>query len=89
MSEQDKLPEGFDWKAFTPDDSPKTPMDMFADPKAQDLSSAKLTLGDTAFDFARPIYDFSSGQKVETGQIFELLDRAKEKPVALIFGSYT
>lgn len=89
MSEQNKLPEGFDWKAFTPEDSPKTPMDLFADPKAQALSSADLAHGDTAFDFSRPVYDFSSGQKIETGQNFDLLLRAKEKPVALIFGSYT
>lgn len=89
MSEQKKLPEGFDWKAFTPEDSPKTPMDLFADPKHQDLASAKLNQGDPAFGFALPVYDFSSGQKVETGQSFDLLSRAREKPVALIFGSYT
>jgi len=28
-----KLPEGFDWKAFTPEDSPKTPMEVLADPQ--------------------------------------------------------
>ena len=88
-TEQKKLPEGFDWKAFTPEDSPKTPMDLFADAKHQDLSTASLQTGDQAFGFARPVYDFSTGQKVETGQTFDLLVAAKEKPVALIFGSYT
>ena len=89
MTEQKKLPEGFDWKAFTPQDSPKTPMDLFADPKHQDLSSANIKAGDAAFGFQRPVFDFSTGQKVETGQTFDLLAAAKEKPVALIFGSYT
>lgn len=88
MSEN-KLPEGFDWQAFTPQDSPKTPMDLFADPKHQDLATAKLAQGEPAFGFSRPLYDFSTGQKIETGENFDLLKSAKEKPVALVFGSYT
>ena len=88
MSER-KLPEGFDWQAFTPEDSPKTPMDLFADPKHQDLATANLAQGDPAFGFARPLYDFTSGQKIETGKSFDLLESAREKPVALVFGSYT
>ena len=79
----------FDWRAITPDDSPMTPMDVHADPAHQDLATAKLKAGDPAHDFARPLYDFSSGREVATGEEFSLLLAAKEKPVALIFGSYT
>ena len=89
MSERKKLPEGFDWQAITPADSPKTPMDLFADPQHQDLATAKLAQGDQAFGFRLPLYDFSSGQKVETGEIFDLHAHVVEQPVALIFGSYT
>ena len=38
-----KLPDGFDWRAFTPDDSPLTPMDVMADPRHQDLQTATVT----------------------------------------------
>ena len=80
---------GFDWQAFTPEDSPKTPMDIRADPVHQALSTAEVTQGGPAYDFSSPIYDFSNGQKLITGRGFNLLRAAKEKPVALIFGSYT
>jgi hypothetical protein len=88
MSEK-KLPEGFDWRAITPDDSPMTPMDVMASEVHQNLSSAKLQEGDPAFFFTRPQYDFSNGTKVETGDLFDLAAACTEKPVALIFGSYT
>ena len=80
---------GFDWQAFTPADSPKTPMDLRADPMHQALSTAQVSQGGPAHDFSSPIYDFSNGHKVITGHGFNLLAAAKEKPVALIFGSYT
>jgi hypothetical protein len=83
------LPEGFDWRAVTPQDSAKTPMDVFGDPKFQRLANADLGAGDPAFDFSLPIYDFSSGIERATGETFHLAEVAKEKPVALIFGSYT
>jgi len=90
MSETEKtLPDGFDWRAFTPDDSPKTPMDVMADPKHQALATASVTQGGPAYDFSSPIYDFSEGRKIATGKTFNLLEAAREKPVALIFGSYT
>ncbi len=79
----------FDWQAITPEDSPMTPMDLWADERHQDLSTAKLAVGDQAFDFSRPLYDFSDGREVALGQDFQLSTVAKEKPVALIFGSYT
>ena len=84
-----KLPPGFDWQAFTPADSPKTPMDVMADPQHQALATADVVQGGPAYDFSAPVFDFSSGQKVATGRYFNLLPTAREKPVALIFGSYT
>ena len=89
MTEGPKLPPGFDWKAFTPDDSPLGLPDIMADPAVLDLSTAKLALGDPAFDFERPLYDFSSGVQQQTGELFRLSDAAKHRPVALVFGSYT
>jgi hypothetical protein len=90
MSETEKtLPDGFDWRAFTPDDSPKTPMDVMADPHHQALATASVIQGGPAHDFSSPIYDFSEGRKIDTGATFNLLEAAREKPVALIFGSYT
>ncbi len=87
MAEQKE--SGIDWRAFTPEDSPKTPMDLRADPARQALSTAEVRQGGPAHDFSSPIYDFSNGHKVITGRGFNLLDTAKEAPVALIFGSYT
>jgi hypothetical protein len=89
MAESPKMPEGFDWRQFTPEDSPKTPMDVTADPKWQDLGTANLAAGDDAYDFTSAIYDFSDGTEKATGKHFHLADVAREKPVALIFGSYT
>jgi hypothetical protein len=84
-----QLPDDFDWKAFTPDDSPLTPMDVMADARHQQLSTPDLVRGDPAYDFTSPIYDFSDGTEVATGDEFNLVTAAREKPVALIFGSYT
>jgi hypothetical protein len=84
-----KMPEGLDWQSFTPKDSPMTPMDWFADPVNQDLSATTVTQGEAAFYFRRPLFDFSSGTKVETGRTFDLQEISADKPVALIFGSYT
>ncbi len=90
MSDAERqLPEGIDWRAFTPDDSPKTPADVFADPVARDLATAKLGPGHPAFDFDLPVHDFSDGTRVETGRRFRLSEVAAERPVALVFGSYT
>jgi hypothetical protein len=85
----DEKETGFDWQAFTPEDSPKTPMDLRADPMHQALSRAQVQQGGPAHDFSSPIYDFSNGHELITGRGFNLIDAAKEKPVALIFGSYT
>ncbi len=84
-----KMPEGFDWKSLTPDDSPLTPPDLMKDPKAIDLSTAKVAAGEPAFDFELPLFDFSDGTKKATGKTFHLAQIAANRPVALIFGSYT
>ena len=84
-----KLPTNFDWKSITPSDSPRTPIDIMADSKLRRLGKPKLKPGDQAFGFRRPLYDFSDGHQVATGDTFDLLERATEKPIALIFGSYT
>ena len=85
----DPLPPGIDWRKFTPEDSPKTPMDVISDPGHQDLATPKLASGDAAFDFTLPVFDFSDGTERETDEVFHLLEVAETKPVALIFGSYT
>ena len=77
------------WRAFTPDDSPKTPEDIFEDAALRDLATPKLAVGDPAHDIDLPIFDFSEGSERTTGERFRLLERAEARPVALIFGSYT
>ena len=90
MSESESKPSaGFDWRSFTPEDSPMGLPEMMANPVAQDLSTAKLALGDPAFDFDLPSYDFSDGTRVETRRSFQLQSVAANRPVALVFGSYT
>lgn len=89
MSPDTEKEIAFDWRAFTPDDSPKTPIDLLADPRARDLSTPKLKEGDLAYDFTLPLHDFSDGVEKATGDAFHLLHAAQDRPVALIFGSYT
>ncbi len=89
MADNDNLPEGFNWRAITPDDSPKTPMDIMSDPIHKGLATTTLAQGDLAYDFESRIYDYSDGTEKVTPELFRLAQVAKEKPVALIFGSYT
>ena len=84
MSEQ-----ALDWRAMTPEDSPKGLPDVYADPGLTDLRTPKIAVGDTAVDFELPVYDFTTGVKRETNERMRLLDAAASRPVALIFGSYT
>ena len=44
-----ELPAGIDWKAFTPEDSPKTPIDVFADPLHQDLGTPHVATGTSRY----------------------------------------
>ena len=78
-----------DWRAFTPADSPMTMPDVLADPRRRALSTPTVEPGGAAYDFSGPVYDFSQGKQIITGQRFNLLESAAEKPVALVFGSYT
>lgn len=84
-----QVPEGFDWRAITPDDSPKTPVDVLADPRVRALATPEVVPGGPAYGFSRPLYDFSEGRKAATLGTFDLLETARRTPVALIFGSYT
>ena len=73
----------------TPDDSPLTLKTLMSREDYQDLTTAKLSVGDVAFDFELPRYDFSDGNAVATGATVQLSEFRSLKPVALIFGSYT
>ncbi len=79
----------FDWRSMTPSDSPMTPMDVMSDARHKDLATADLAPGDRAYDFTSPVYDYSQGREVATGEVFRLGEAVKQKPVALVFGSYT
>lgn len=89
MATERKPEMKFDWKSITPEDSPKTPADLERDPEMRDLSTANLAEGDEAFDFDLPVYDFSEGNERLTGETFHLSEVARDRPVALVFGSYT
>jgi hypothetical protein len=89
MTEKPADKISFDWRSFTPEDSPKTPIDLLRDPQALDLSTPKLTEGDEAYGFNLPVFDFSDGVERDTAESFDLSAIAQEQPVALIFGSYT
>ncbi len=67
---------------FTPEDSPLTRAEVVASPLYQDLSTPKLSRGDVAFDFVLPRLDLP-------GERVRLSSFSGEKPIALIFGSYT
>ena len=64
-------------------------LEALTSPVYADLWTAKLRLGDVAFDFELPKLDFAEGTKRATGESVRLSDYAGVKPVALIFGSYT
>ena len=59
------------------------------DAEGGDAATADLAPGDPAFDFERPLLDFSDGTERATGETFRLSEASKNRPVALIFGSYT
>ena len=79
----------FDWRSITPEDSPRTPIDTMKDPALRDLATPKLSVGDPAFDIELPAYDFSDGSERLRDETFHLSAIARDRPVALIFGSYT
>ena len=89
MATERKPEMKFDWKSITPEDSPKTPVALANDPEMRDLSTPNLAEGDAAFDLELPVYDFSDGDERLTSETFHLSNVADDRPVALIFGSYT
>ena len=64
----------------------KTREEVVNSEQHRDLSTPKLGPGDPAFDFSLPLLDPHRGL---TPEIVRLSDYAGQKPVALIFGSYT
>ena len=65
----------------TPGDSPLTLRDVMSSPVYGQLMTPKLGPGDPAFPFDLPLLDGD-------GRVC-LTDFAGERPVALVFGSYT
>ena len=68
-------------KTHAPNDSPLTLQDVLASEDYRDLSTAKVSEGDVAPDFELPLLG-----REDTVRLSSLLD---ERPVALVFGSYT
>lgn len=64
-----------------PKDSPLTLQDVIGSPDYRNLMTAKVAVGDLAPDFELPRLDGSATVR--------LGDLTAERPVALIFGSYT
>ncbi len=65
----------------TPADSPLTLGDVMSSPFYGQLMTPELAPGDPAFPFDLPL--------LEGGERVRLADFAGERPVALVFGSYT
>ena len=65
----------------TPEDSPLTLQDVMASADYRDLMTAKVAEGELAPDFELPALD--------GGGTVRLADLRAERPVALVFGSYT
>lgn len=74
--------EPMDPASFTPADSPLTVDDVMSSPLYRDLGTPMLAAGDRAFDFVLPRLD-------GVGEPVRLSNFAGNRPVALIFGSYT
>jgi hypothetical protein len=69
--------------------SPRTMRQIAADPEIRGLSTPELAVGDEAFDFELPRYDFSGGGAEAAGSTVRLSAFRGRRPVVLIFGSYT
>jgi hypothetical protein len=68
-------------RGLAPKDSPRNLQDVLADPEYRDLTRPKVAEGATAPDFELPL--------VDGGGSARLSDLLRERPVALVFGSYT
>ena len=71
----------------TPADSPLTLDDVMASPVYLALRTPDLAVGDRAFDFELPLLDGETHER--TGETVRLSSFAVDRPVALVFGSYT
>jgi len=71
----------------TPADSPLTLETAMASPLYRQLMAPELRPGQPAFPFALPLLD--PGTHKPSGTVVRLADFAGERPVALVFGSYT
>ena len=71
----------------TPADSPLTLDDVMASPAYLRLRTPDLAPGDPAFPFDLPLLDPQTHRP--TGARVRLADFRGERPVALVFGSYT
>ena len=71
----------------TPADSPLTLEDVMSLPAYRRLMTPELAPEDPAFPFDLPLLDSDSHSR--SGERVRLADLAGERPVALIFGSYT
>jgi hypothetical protein len=78
VADERKLPD-------TPADSPLTMEEAVA--VNRDLATAKLAVGDPAFHFDLPLLD-GDGSRA-TGETVSLAELGRDRPVALVFGSYT
>ena len=71
----------------TPPDSPLTLVDVMASSVFLELRTPSLAVGDAAFPFDLPLLDPESHRP--TGARVRLADYRGQRPVALVFGSYT
>ena len=74
---------------FTPEESAMTAAEYLTNARIARLRTPDVGPGELAPDFDLPLYDFSGGLRVDTGQSFHLQEVASNTPVALVFGSYT
>lgn len=71
----------------TPPDSPLTLEQAMASPLYRTLMAPELAPGEPAFPFDLPLLD--PGTHAPSGERVRLADFTGERPVALVFGSYT
>ena len=68
-------------RGLAPKDSPRNLQDVLADPDYRDIARPKVAEGELAPDFELPLID--------AGGTAHLASLLRERPVALVFGSYT
>jgi len=71
----------------TPPGSPLTLQDVMSSPVYRDLMTPSLAMGDQAFPFDLPLLDPATHRP--SGHRVRLSKFIGQRPVALVFGSYT